>query len=102
MPAPGYSAYVAPEKYAQTAWILGLGGKSEADRRERLSARVDELLSEVEEPRSLAEAGVSREEFEAALPDLAKAAFSDPSIRTNPRIPLVREIIALPQTGFSG
>ena len=24
MPAPGYSAYVAPEKYAQIAWILGL------------------------------------------------------------------------------
>jgi acetaldehyde dehydrogenase / alcohol dehydrogenase len=33
MPAPGYSAYVAPEKYAQIAWILGLGGKSEEDRR---------------------------------------------------------------------
>ena len=29
MPAPGYSAYVAPEKYAQIAWILGLGGRDE-------------------------------------------------------------------------
>ena len=29
MPAPGYSAYVAPEKYAQIAWVLGLGGKTE-------------------------------------------------------------------------
>ena len=26
MPAPGYTAYVAPEKYAQIAWVLGLGG----------------------------------------------------------------------------
>ena len=44
MPAPGYSAYVAPEKYAQIAWILGIGGKSAQTRRDRLFARVDELL----------------------------------------------------------
>ena len=100
MPAPGYSAYVAPEKYTQIAWILGISGKSEASRRERLFTRVDELLAEVGEPRSLAEIGVTREEFEAALPDLAKAAFSDPSIRTNPRIPLLVEVIGLLQAGY--
>ena len=100
MPAPGYSAYVAPEKYAQIGWILGIGGKSEPSRRERLFARVDELLAEVGEPRSLAEIGVPREEFEAALPDLARAAFSDPSIRTNPRIPLLVEVVGLLQTGY--
>ena len=65
MPAPGYSAYVAPEKYAQIAWILGLGGKTEEARRERLFARVDGLLAEVGEPRSLSEAGVGAEEFES-------------------------------------
>ena len=102
MPAPGYSAYVAPEKYAQVAWILGLGGHSEESRRERLFAHVDELLAEVEEPRTLAELGIERTEFEAALPELAKAAFSDPSIRTNPRIPLLTEIVALLETGYGG
>ena len=40
MPAPGYSAYVAPQKYAQIAWILGIGGSSESDRREQLFDRV--------------------------------------------------------------
>ena len=63
MPAPGYSAYVAPEKYAQIAWILGLGGETEEARRERLFARVDELLAEVGEPRSLSEAGVGADEL---------------------------------------
>ena len=100
MPAPGYSSYVAPEKYAQIAWILGLGGKSEEDRRERLFARVDELLEEVQEPRSLAAAGVSREQFEGAFPDLIRSAFGDPSIRTNPRIPLISEVAALLEAGF--
>ena len=100
MPAPGYSAYVAPEKYAQIAWVLGIGGKSEESRRERLFARVDELLRAVGEPRSLRDAGVPRDEFEAALGDLAKAAFSDPSIRTNPRIPMLHEIAALLEAGY--
>ncbi len=100
MPAPGYSTYVAPEKYAQIAWILGLGGKTEAARRERLFSRVDELLAAVHEPRSLSEAGVTQREFTAGLPDLARAAFTDFSIRTNPRIPLVREIVELLQAAY--
>ena len=102
MPAPGYSHYVAPEKYAQAAWILGLGGRDEAVRREALFTRVDELLATVGMPRSIAELGVSGEEFQAALPDLARAAFSDPSIRTNPRIPLLGELVALLQAGYGG
>ncbi len=58
MPAPGYSAYVAPEKYAEIARILGFGGRTEQDRCERLFARVDELLAELDEPRTLADCGV--------------------------------------------
>jgi acetaldehyde dehydrogenase / alcohol dehydrogenase len=102
MPAPGYSAYVAPEKYAEIARILGFGGHTEQDRRERLFARVDELLADVDEPRSLADCGVKRKEFEEALPELARGAFADPSIRTNPRIPMIREVIELLEAGYSG
>jgi acetaldehyde dehydrogenase / alcohol dehydrogenase len=101
MPAPGYSAYIAPEKYAQIARILGFGGRTEPERCERLFARVDDLLAEVDEPRSLADCGVKRQEFEKALPDLAKAAFMDPSIRTNPRIPMIREVLELLQAGYA-
>jgi acetaldehyde dehydrogenase/alcohol dehydrogenase len=100
MPAPGYSHYVAPEKYAQVAWILGLGGRTDADRRRRLFAKVDELLAEVGIPRSLAECGIGREEFEAALPDVTRAAFNDPSIRTNPRIPMIMEVISMLQAAY--
>jgi acetaldehyde dehydrogenase/alcohol dehydrogenase len=102
MPAPGYTAYVAPEKYAQIGWIIGLGGKTEAERRERLFQRVEQLLDDVSMPRSLEQAGVRRTEFDRALPDLARAAFEDASIRTNPRIPLVRELTELLEAGFRG
>jgi acetaldehyde dehydrogenase/alcohol dehydrogenase len=102
MPAPGYSHYVAPEKYAQAAWILGVGGRDEVARRETLFSRVDELLVTVGMPGSLAELGIAREEFDAALPDLARAAFMDPSMRTNPRIPLLAELVELLNAGYEG
>jgi acetaldehyde dehydrogenase / alcohol dehydrogenase len=101
MPAPGYSAYIAPEKYAEMSRILGFGGHTEEERRERLFAHVDELLAEVNEPHSLEECGVKRADFEAALPDLARAAFADPSIRTNPRIPMIAEVVQLLMAGYS-
>jgi acetaldehyde dehydrogenase/alcohol dehydrogenase len=103
MPAPGYSTYVAPDKYAQMGWVLGLGGKDMDERRARFFDRVDELLDAVSMPRSLADAGVSREEFDdLALPDLVKGAFSDPSIRTNPRMPMLEELAALLAAAFEG
>jgi acetaldehyde dehydrogenase/alcohol dehydrogenase len=102
MPAPSYTAYIAPEKYAQIAWIVGLGGRSEGERAERLFKRVEELLDAVDMPHSLADAGVGREQFEAALPDLVRMAFADPSVRTNPRIPLVKELQALLEAGWNG
>ena len=102
MPAPGYKTYVAPDKYAQMAWVHGIGGRSAEDRRARLFTRVEGLLDEVGIPRSLAEAGVGEAEFEAALPELAEAAFMDPSMRTNPRMPLVAELVDLLRAGWTG
>ena len=102
MPAPGYSAYVAPDKYTQLSYVIGLGGHGEEERRERFFARVDALLDEVGIPRSLAEAGVAEAEFEAALPELAQAAFTDPSLRTNPRMPLVSELLELLRAAYAG
>lgn len=102
MPAPGYSAYVAPEKYAQLGWVIGLGGHGTTERAERFFRKVDELLDTVGIPRSLADAGVKEEEFEAALPELARAAFEDPSLRTNPRMPLVSELVGLLRAAWTG
>lgn len=102
MPAPGYSTYVAPDKYAQMGWVLGLGGKDMEERRARFFERVDELLDAVGMPHSLADAGVSREAFDSAYPDLVKDAFSDPSIRTNPRMPMLEELASLLTSAYEG
>ena len=102
MPAPGYSTYVAPDKYAQMGWVLGLGGRGMDERRERLFTRVDELLDVVGMPPSLADAGVDRKEFEAALPELVRNAFADPSLRTNPRMPMLAELASLLTAAYEG
>ncbi len=101
MPAPGYAAYVAPQKYAMLGWII-FGGRTEEERRRRLFDNVDALLDAVGQPRSLKDAGVLEDDFEQALPDLARVAFADPSLRTNPRMPLIRELVALLQVAYSG
>ena len=95
MPAPGYGAYVAPQKYAQAAWVLGLGGHGEEAARSRLFARVEEVLGEVGMPRCVADLGIDAGEYRAAIPDLVRDAFRDASLRTNPRMPLIAEIASL-------
>jgi acetaldehyde dehydrogenase/alcohol dehydrogenase len=95
MPAPGYGAYVAPQKLAQAGWVLGLGGHSEETARERLFARVDALLAEVGMPTTAAEAGIDPDAYHAAIPQLVRDAFRDASLRTNPRMPLLEELGAL-------
>ncbi|OBG63457.1 bifunctional acetaldehyde-CoA/alcohol dehydrogenase [Mycobacterium sp. E3339] len=101
MPAPGYSAYVAPDKYAQLGQLI-FGGHEPAECRDRLLQGVDDLLSRLNMPRSLRECGVEEEQFLTALPALAMTAFEDLSNRTNPRMPLVSEITALLRAGFYG
>ncbi|MGZ4673322.1 MAG: iron-containing alcohol dehydrogenase, partial [Ilumatobacteraceae bacterium] len=99
MPAPGYGAYVAPEKYATIGWVL-FGGRNPVEQRRRLFRHVEDLLATVGIPRTLRDAGVDPKDFEAAIPDLLRLAFEDPSIRTNPRMPLLHELEMLLRAAY--
>jgi acetaldehyde dehydrogenase/alcohol dehydrogenase len=101
MPAPGYTSYVAPQKYGLLGRVV-LGGRLDGESRTRLFDAVDELLDTLGMPRSLKEAGVDEAEFTARLPELAMAAYEDMTIRTNPRMPLVSEITELLRESYSG
>jgi acetaldehyde dehydrogenase / alcohol dehydrogenase len=102
MPAPGYGAYVVPQKLAQAAWVLGLGGHSEETARERLFDRVDTLLAEVGMPRTIAATGIDPAAYTAAVPQLVRDAFGDASLRTNPRMPLLGELAGLLEAALTG
>ena len=102
MPSPNLRAYIAHKKYAMVADLLGLGGDTIAEKVKRLVSATEQLLDRLEIPRSIADLGISEEEFERAMPDLAKIAFDDPSWRSNPRMPLVSELVGLFWSAYRG
>src|SRR5208283_4152743 len=92
----------AHKKYAMMADLLGLGGHTVEEKVKNLVTATEQLLDQLGVPRSIAELGISKEEFEKAIPDLAKIAFDDPSWKSNPRMPLVKELIELFWSAYHG
>jgi len=102
MPSPNQRAYTAHKKYALIADLLGLGGSTVEEKVKNLVAAIEQLLDQLAFPRSIADLGISREEFERAVPELIKIAFDDPSWRSNPRMPLLSELQELLWTAYRG
>ena len=102
MPSPYTQGYVAHKKYAAVADLLGLGGNTIEEKVKNLVTATEQLLDQLEFPRSIAELGISKEEFERAMPDLTKLAFEDPSGRSNPRMSLVSELAELFWKAYQG
>ena len=103
MPSPHAKGYTAPLKYALVADLLNLAGDTVPEKVSNLVAAISALLDRLDIPRSIAELGVSAEDFESAVPDLVKAAFDDQSWRpTNPRMPLMSELGELLWAAYRG
>jgi acetaldehyde dehydrogenase/alcohol dehydrogenase len=102
MPSPYTQGYVAHKKYATVADLLGLGGHTVEAKVKNLIQATEQLLDQLGFPRSIAELGISREEFERAVPELASIAFDDPSWRSNPRMPLMSELVELLWKAYEG
>jgi acetaldehyde dehydrogenase/alcohol dehydrogenase len=102
MPSPYTQGYVAHKKYATVADLLGLGGQTVQEKVEKLILATEHLLDQLGFPRSIAELGIPKEEFERAIPDMVKAAFDDPSWRSNPRMPLMHELADLFRKAYEG
>lgn len=102
MPSPYQQGYVAHKRYATMADLLGLGGRTVEEKVKNLIAAVEKLLDQLGLPRSIAESGISRDEFERAVPEMTKIAFDDPSWRSNPRMPLMSELVELFWKAYEG
>ena len=63
---------------------------------------IEQLLDRLDVPRSIADLGITEDEFERAMPELTKIAFDDPSWRTNPRMPLISELAELYWSAYHG
>jgi len=102
MPSPFSQGYIAHKKYAMVADLLNLGGRTVEEKVAKLIEAIEQLLDRLAFPRSIAELGISKEEFEKAMPELVKNAFDDPSWRSNPRMPLMTEMVELFWKGYQG
>jgi len=102
LPSPYQKGYVAHKKYATVADLLGLGGHTIEEKVKNLVAATEQLLDQLGFPRSIADLGISKEEFERAMPELTKLAFDDPSWRSNPRMPLMSELADLFWQAYQG
>jgi len=102
MPSPNQRGYIAHKKYAMVADLLGLGGQTIEEKVKNLVAATEQLLDRLAIPRSIADLGISKEDFERAMPELVKIAFDDPSWRSNPRMPLLSELAELFWSAYRG
>jgi acetaldehyde dehydrogenase/alcohol dehydrogenase len=102
MPSPYTQGYTAHKKYATVADLLGLGGQTIEEKIQNLIAATERLLDQLGFPRSIAELGIAKEDFQRAIPELVKVAFDDPSWRSNPRMPLMTELQDLFWKAYEG
>ena len=89
---PKYEYFIADEKYANLARKLGLNASTTEEGVKSLIKAIQKLNEELNEPKSIKEAGIDEKEFLAKVDELADKAFSDQCTTANPRVPLVPEI----------
>ncbi|MBR6751060.1 MAG: bifunctional acetaldehyde-CoA/alcohol dehydrogenase [Clostridia bacterium] len=90
-----FSQYDHPHtlaRYAEIADYLGLGGKNDKDKLERLIKAINELKERVGIKKTIAEYGIDEQTFLASLDDMVEQAFDDQCTGANPRYPLMSEI----------
>ncbi|MDY5439287.1 MAG: bifunctional acetaldehyde-CoA/alcohol dehydrogenase [Eubacteriales bacterium] len=89
---PQYAFPNCKRRYAEIAENLGLGGKNDDEKIEKLIAKIDELKSIIKLPRTIQEFGVDEKEFLERLDQMTEDAFDDQCTGANPRYPLMKEI----------
>ena len=89
---PKYEYFIADRKYSNLARKLGLKADTTEEGVNSLINAILELNANLNEPKSLQEAGIDEKEFLAKVDELADKAFSDQCTSANPRVPLVPEI----------
>ena len=99
---PKYEHFIADKRYAEIARILGLPARTTEEGVESLIQAIIKLAKELEMPLSIAETGVSKEEFESKVEQLAELAFEDQCTTANPKLPLVSDLADIYRQAYKG
>lgn len=99
---PQYKYPHTLRRYAEIAELVGITGKSDAEKLTKLIEKIDALKKEIECPMTIAEAGIQEQAFLDSLDKMSEAAFNDQCTGTNPRYPLISEVKELYLEAYYG
>ena len=91
-PFPRYEVYRGQHDYAQIAKAVGCKGNTDAELVEALCDKIDQLMASVNVVPKLSANGVTKKEFDAALPTMIDNVYNDQCTPVNPRQPSLAEI----------
>jgi acetaldehyde dehydrogenase/alcohol dehydrogenase len=97
-----YGHFIADERYAEIASLLGLPARTTEEGVESLIQAIASLAREIGMPMSIAACGVEQAEFEAKIEALAEQAFDDQDTIANPKMPLVTELAEICRQAYKG
>lgn len=99
---PKYNHYCADEKYFEIAQLIGLKPKDKKQGVEMLAQAVIDLCKECGLDPNLKAMGISKQELEDNIEEIAVAAYEDQCSPANPRVPLVEDMIEMMRKAYSG
>jgi acetaldehyde dehydrogenase/alcohol dehydrogenase len=99
---PQYKYPNAKWRYTVIADYLRLGGSNEEEKITLLTKAIDDLKTQINIPKTIASAGVSKEKFYATLDEMCESAFDDQCTGANPRYPLICEIKQMYINAYEG
>lgn len=89
---PQYAYPQCLSRYAKIAEAMGINGKDDKEKLEKLLKAITDLKIECEIPLTIQDAGVKEEDFLKTLDEMSVAAFNDQCTGANPRYPLISEL----------
>lgn len=99
---PKYEHFIADQRYAEIARILGLSAATTEEGVESLVQAIISLAKGMNVPMSIASQGVDKKEFESKVELLADRAFEDQCTTANPKLPLVTELAEIYRKTYKG
>ncbi|MEC0237308.1 bifunctional acetaldehyde-CoA/alcohol dehydrogenase [Paenibacillus kribbensis] len=99
---PKYSHFVADERYAEIARILGLPARTTEEGVNSLIEAIRKMNKTLGIEESFQQLGFDPKDFEARVDYLADRAFEDQCTTANPKLPLVTELADVYRNAFYG
>jgi acetaldehyde dehydrogenase/alcohol dehydrogenase len=99
---PQYKYPHTLRRYCEIAEMLGITGKTDQEKFNKLLKKIDGLQREIELPATIKDAGIAEDKFLATLDEMSEAAFNDQCTGANPRYPLISEVKTLYLKAYYG